>query len=261
MKRVNIMRADPAGNTTVFVLSNVEDSERAVLAAKIMSLPDLGAEQVAFAHPAPEDTDGAFVMMGGEFCGNASRAYGMVLARLRGETGRLCKRLQVSGCVSPITVTVDTDKGTAEAEMPLPKTVETVSVCGVRGTLVHLGGIAHLVVEDVTPSTVFFADAEQIFTTLGGIDAYGICFVKGNTLTPLVKVPATDTLVFEGSCGSGSLAAAVAMSREKPDGIYRFCYTQPAGIVEASVTREDGGIAAASIGGSVTVDAPMEIEI
>lgn len=261
MKSVKIMRADPAGNTTVFVLSNVPEEERAALAAKIMSLPDLGAEQVAFARPASEDTDGAFTMMGGEFCGNASRAYGMVLARLRGETGLLQKRLQVSGCDQPITVTVDTDKGAAEAEMPLPKAVKTVSVCSVSGTLVHLGGIVHLVVEGVTPSTVFFADAEQIFTTLGAVDAYGICFVKGNTLTPLVKVPATHTLVFEGSCGSGALAAAVAMSREKPDGVYRFRYTQPAGIVEATVTRKDGRFAAASIGGSVTVDAPMEIEI
>ena len=45
------------------------------------------------------------------------------------------------------------------------------------------------------------------------LEAYGVCFIEGERMTPLVKVPEAGTLVFEGSCGSGTLASAIALSR------------------------------------------------
>ena len=78
---LNILRADPAGNITIFVLDQVEKAQRAAIAEKIMAIPALKAEQVGYVCPAEDDADGHMEMMGGEFCGNATRAYGMYIAR------------------------------------------------------------------------------------------------------------------------------------------------------------------------------------
>ena len=255
MSRYRIMRADPAGNITLFVLTPVEKASCAAIAARLMAIEALKAEQVGFVFP-----DGRMEMEAGEFCGNASRAYGYLLAKQQGLTGRHTMRLSVSGCDHPIAVSVDMDAGTAEAEMPLPRFVKRVEAAGAAGTLVHLGGIAHLVVSGVTPSREFFAQAEPLFAAYPELQAYGVCFLNGETMTPLVKVPEAGTLVFEGSCGSGTLASVAAMS-EGREGTFSAALRQPAGTVSASVTRQAGAITAAAIGGPVTLDAPCEVEI
>ncbi|MGE4277901.1 MAG: hypothetical protein AB7E30_12110, partial [Lawsonibacter sp.] len=96
-----------------------------------------------------------------------------------------------------------------------------------------------------------------------GLDAYGVIFLdrEQQRMTPLVKVPATNTLVWEGSCGSGSLAAAVAQSMNGPDGTFARDYIQPAGVVRATVVRKDGRVVAAYIGGPVTLGEPIQVEL
>ena len=47
----NILRADPAGNITLFVLDPVPRVERAELAARLMALKERGGEQVGFVCP------------------------------------------------------------------------------------------------------------------------------------------------------------------------------------------------------------------
>lgn len=255
MRKLRIVRADPAGNITLFVLTPVEKAECADIAAKLMAIEALKAEQVGFIFP-----NGHMEMEAGEFCGNASRAYGYLLASERGMTGRDTMYLSVSGCDHPIAVTVDMDAGTADAEMPLPKFVKRTEVDGVVGTLVHLGGIAHLVVRDIVPSREFFAKAEPVFAGEPGLEAYGVCFIEGERMTPLVKVPEAGTLVFEGSCGSGTLASVIAMS-EGVDGTFSAALKQPAGTVSASVTRRAGTVIAAAIGGPLTLESPIEVTI
>ena len=129
--------------------------------------------------------------------------------------------------------------------------------------MVDLVGIAHLVVENVPPSLEFFQKAEPLFRDIPDLDAYGVIFLdtERGTMTPLVKVPAADSLVWEGSCGSGSLAAAVAQSQDAPDGPFVRSYVQPAGVVEAAVVRRDGEEVSAWIGGPVTLDTPVEVEL
>lgn len=255
MNKYRIVRADPAGNITLFVLTPVEKAECAAIAARLMAIKELKAEQVGFIFP-----NGHMEMEAGEFCGNASRAYGFLLAKQKGLIGRHTMHLSVSGCDHPIAVAVDMEQGTAEAEMPLPRSVEQVDVDGVPGTLVHLGGIAHLIVRDVAPSQAFFAQAESVFAAYPELQAYGVCFLNGESMTPLVKVPEAGTLVFEGSCGSGTLASVVAMSQGR-EGTFSAALRQPAGIVSASVTRRAGTVIAAAIGGPVTLGEPFDVEI
>ena len=259
--KLNILRADPAGNITVFVLDHVEKSRRAALAAKIMSIPALKAEQVGYACPPEEDVDGHMEMMGGEFCGNATRAYGMYIAQQKG--GLSSVRLRVSGCDHIVTAQVDCAKSTASAEMPCPRSVTRVSAAGHEGTLVDLGGIAHFVVESAAPSEEFFRAAEPVFSGIAGLDAYGVIFLDApaRRMTPLVKVVEAGTLVWEGSCGSGSVACAVAQSAAIENGGFSCEYRQPAGNVRASVEKQNGAVVSARIGGLVTLGETQCIEL
>lgn len=259
--KLNILRADPAGNITIFVLDPVERAQRAHIAARIMALPGLGCEQVGFLCQPREGGDGRMEMMGGEFCGNATRAFGLLLAQKLGGPAQV--RVETSGCDHVVTVDTDLAAGTARSEMPLPLWLRPARAAGHSGTLVHLGGIAHLVVEDAEPSLDFFQAAEPLFRELEGLDAYGVIFLDTaqGKMTPLVKVPATDTLVWEGSCGSGSLAAALSQSAGLEEGEFARDYLQPAGVVRATVVRRNGSVTAAYIGGPVTLGQPMEVEL
>lgn len=258
MRKYRLLRADPAGNITVFVLDDVPKEERASLSQRIMAVKEWGAEQVGFACSPLEGTAGRMEMAGGEFCGNASRAFGMYLLQKQGKNAGSIT-LEVSGCDHPITVTVR--DGGAEAEMPLPLFIRKETVDDVSGTLVHLGGIAHFVVEGKEPRKDFMAQAEPLLAADPSLDAYGVIFVNGDRMDPLIKVPSVNSLVWEGSCGSGTLAAAVAQSDSLNDGTHTVSLQQPAGTVSASVTRQDGQIVAAKIGGPVAFSEVIEVEL
>ena len=253
--KLTVVRANPAGNITLFVRTSVAKAQYGAVAEKLLALPRFKAEQVGFLLGG-----GRMEMAGGEFCGNATRAFGLLTAKERGLTGKQHLTLSVSGCEKAVGVDVDTDAGTARAEMPLPLFAREETVNGAHGTLVHLGGIAHFVVSDVEPSEAFFAAAEPMFASLGALDAYGVIFLDGENMKPLVKVPAVNSLVWEGSCGSGSLAAAIARS-EGTDGVFERDYIQPAGTIRVTVERRGGEVVAAYTGGRVTLDAPVEVEI
>ena len=259
--KLNVLRADPAGNITLFVLNPVEKEKRGEIAAQLMAIPEFKAEQVGYLCEPTGDADGHMEMMGGEFCGNATRAFGMLTAQTKGGLSKV--RIETSGCDHLVNVDVDLQAGTSRSEMPVPLWVKAVDVDGTAGSPVHLGGIAHLVVDGVVPSQEFFDKAEPLFQDLEGLDAYGVIFLDNakGTMTPLVKVPAANSLVWEGSCGSGSLAAAVAQSQNAGDGEFAKDYVQPAGVVRAGVVREKGAVVAAYIGGPVTLDAPVVVEI
>ena len=147
--------------------------------------------------------------------------------------------------------------------MPLPRAVRAAEVEGHAGTLVDLAGIAHLVIEGVAPSEDFFRAAEPLFSAIEGLDAYGVIFLDraSHRMTPLVKVVDTGTLIWEGSCGSGTIACAVAESTGLADGLFEQDYFQPAGVVRASIERRGGAVVSAAIGGPVTLDEPVCITL
>lgn len=94
--KLQYVKADPSGNTTLFVLSSVAPEQRSSLAAKLLKDKGVDAEQVAYlsmVEGQPLRVD----MMGGEFCGNASRsaaAYALQLAG--GDSGEYA--VSCSGC-------------------------------------------------------------------------------------------------------------------------------------------------------------------
>lgn len=259
--KLRIVRADPAGNITLFVLNPVPLPERARLSAVLLAQKEFGGEQVAFVCPPCSGGDGRIEMMGGEFCGNAARSMGMLLAARRGVTGKHRFRVEVSGCELPVAVEVDAAAGTARAAMPLPRSERQLSVHGTEGLLVDLGGIVHYVTRHAPDAALLSAAESAMAGQFGGAEAVGVIFLEGGRMTPLVKVMATGTVIWEGSCGSGTLAAAVMESRKISDGSFAGDYRQPAGTIRVELERRGGRVIHASIGGPVTLEEELSIEL
>ena len=175
------------------MLDQVEKAQRAAIAEKIMAIPALKAEQVGYVCPAEDDADGHMEMMGGEFCGNATRAYGMYIARQKG--GLSSVKLRVSGCDHIVTAQVDLEAGTARAEMPCPRSVQRITANGHEGTLVDLTGIAHLVVEGVKPSEEFFRAVEPVFSQMCIRDRDGLAQILGHRQDEHVRRRGADVAI------------------------------------------------------------------
>ena len=238
MKSVEYFVANPAGNITIFVVSPAERSEYQEIAKELLAIDELHGEQVGFIK------DGnRMEMCGLEFCGNASRSFALWYAKNRvGLSGKGKVTVEVSGTDAPIDVEIDTDTCYTKIEMPKPKRVmnwREVGSDGADGVLVDLGGIMHLVLRDVPASAEGFEKYKKEINEKYNPPAMGVMFVNNKTLemTPVVYVRDVDTTYFEGSCGSGSVATAVALALEKASGEYSFELTQPAGKIVASAAK------------------------
>ena len=259
---LDILRADPAGNITIFVLTEVPKEKRAETASKLMAIEQFGAEQVGFlTEPADSRCLCRLEMMGGEFCGNASRALALYLAKKHGVSGKML--IGVSGSPEPVEVWADTEKGEAFAKMPLPKRIEPFILSGIDCMRVDLDGISHLIAESEMPDKRIVIAAEGMFDEDGSIAAYGMLFFNkyDMSMIPFVKVKETGSFVREGSCGSGTTAVAASLCVGLKDGKESFTLSQPAGVITAEVEKKDGKFKAVSIGGSVRLDAPQKVEI
>ena len=86
------------------------------------------------------------------------------------------------------------------------------------------------------------------------VDVLGIMFYQPDkeTMTPLVYVRASDSLVWEGSCGSGSVAVASAIAMDKKENIRGLKLLQPGGEIEVDIEYIDKKINKAIIKGLVS---------
>ncbi len=246
MKKVEYFVANPAGNITIFVTSPAQRSEYQEIAQKLLAIEELHGEQVGFIKE-----DNRMEMCGLEFCGNASRSFALWYAKSRlGRKGKCKVTVDVSGAEKPIDVEINTDSNYTKIEMPNPK---SVTAWGSEGILVDLGGIMHLVLWDIPASAELFEKYKNEINAKYNPPAMGVMFVEKASLkmVPVVYVRDVDTTYFEGSCGSGSVATAVALSQEKGAGAHSFTLSQPAGKITASVEKGESGIEKVFIEGEV----------
>jgi diaminopimelate epimerase len=275
-----IVSADPAGNITIFVLDRIEGrEERAAVAKALLADPSLGAEQVGFVIPpngpdSPEDSRNAspsaghwrLEMMGGEFCGNAARSFGLYVARETGLSGLLTVNIEISGAGEPLPVRVDTGSGRAELRIPGPLAMETLDFEGRPLPVYIFEGITHVIFPEPLPrrDLVFAlrdkwraASPHRLPDAWRFPSAFGVMFWDAGKkfMRPAVHVEATGSLVFESSCGSGTAALAVWLARDLRDGEGYYEAAQPGGIIEARVMKQNGAIRDISIGGAVNLSA------
>lgn len=247
-----IIVADPAKNITIMVLNRVEN--RVEAARFLLADAALGAEQVGFVVP-PKDLQGIWrlEMMGGEFCGNAARSFGLLVARMQGLQGNQTVTIGMSGMKEPLPVKVDLEQGTAAVRIPRPLAQTSLDLDGQSLPVYHFDGITHVIAPDLPPGKLLFYDIRNRLE--GAPDALGVMFYDTHSriMRPAVYVYATDSLVFESSCGSGSAALAVWETRDRVEGEVRCEVVQPGGIIEVRVCKRQDVITDISIGGLVTL--------
>ena len=153
-------------------------------------------------------------------------------------------RVSVSGSAEPVSVLIEQTgsnicKGTVA--MPAPADIHTYSFScnGENFSLpaVRFEGITHLLsflpLDKETAETIVKEQCSALQA-----DALGIMQIdlSSGTLLPLVYVPKSGTLFWEGSCASGTAAAGAFLRRECGPGKWEF--TEPAGRLIIAVWQQ-----------------------
>lgn len=215
MPSFSFSKFSPAGNTTLLLEGEVPvNRDAAVEAMNIVMAEQAGIASLRRRH---------LEMAGGEFCVNACRAFGALLDMQACRTaGVRTYTFTVSGHEGPVTVEVEGAKPcwTVEARFE-------ISCCPMELTehgqiLVHFPGISHLLIRCET-----FPDSETAQSLamnfrnshkLDRLPASGVIWWRHHPqytsmleIMPLVHVSGINTSILESSCGSGSIALAMAM--------------------------------------------------
>lgn len=268
---LKITMADPAGNRTAFAEGDVPPELYAAVGAAILKEEDLNAEQAGFILPPLRGAAGRMEMMGGEFCGNASRSFGLLLGRRGGMKAGERVPVEVSGSRDILEVLLEDDG--SWVSMPLPQAITELTLpeeagkdSGIassdgsgllRFPAVVLEGITHVILENVKPSESLAHAVLDKMAKETDVDAAGAIFINEGEMTPVVWVRATDSFIWESSCGSGTLASTVWLGRDVKDGDFRLELKQPGGVLKAEFTAKEGRITDARIGGPVFFEEPV----
>lgn len=300
-KNIKITVANPAGNKTIFVHDKFERADYAKVAEQLLAMKEYAAEQVAFILDAPEcgRAEGRMEMCGLEFCGNATRTFGLMVAKQLGISGSGKVFVDVSGVDEILTVEVNTDTNYTKVKMPAYIDIKRFDISGIFDTTggfestgaaggmpeastaagapdntasdaalkevkaVDFGGILHLIIPDISANLENFERVKKFVYDRFNPPAMGAMFydTKNETLAPVVYVKDVDSTYFEGSCASGTASCAIAFGSEKPDGDYTFTFPQPAGTIDASVEVRGGKVQTTYIEGPVEIAEPVGVMI
>lgn len=243
-KTFNYFRANPCGNITGFVVAPVYPGYRKAYTDCIIEQIDKDVEQVGFISPAYEGAPLRMDMMGGEFCANATRAYGLYSAGFYDTDGLVDIEVYVSGHQGTTDVIADVKNQKAYVALDAPIGRENFTIAGKDCTLIKLHGISHLVVE-AEEDRDFVDKALEVLKKDYKDEAYGVLFFNKEKLEmiPYVYVEGSETLFREGSCGSGTVAVVNYLESDidKLDEDYKIAIKNPAGELEVFVYEfEDG---------------------
>jgi len=219
-------------SSSTLITGFIDSQNKKILNQKIISsFPDFHIEQCGFILPASDSQSGAIArleMMGGEFCGNATRSAIALLTNGASTSGLI----EVSGTNQLLEWSSDSDNITVQ--MPLPKS-NLVKVVA-DGVLVALDGITHLVIQsEVDPPTgdelTALADNLMQKYSLKDELAAGISWYNTatNQASFRVYVKAVDTLFDETACGSGTCSIGIAIAHSHGVDTAQMDIIQPSG--------------------------------
>lgn len=278
--------ADPAGNRTAFVTDPVSRDRYAEIGNRLLQNAALRAEQVGFILDQPSDADGAMCMSGGEFCGNATRSFGYLTGKQRGLKNGDTVHVRVSGSSDILAVTLE--EGGARVRMPCPGDVmngmfhipvrDGKKAEGRRLPYVEMEGITHILIENSGVVKDAASAVTEQMRLHSGADAAGVMFLhavhdvpvpdnsgltacKEIEMTPFVWVRETDSHVWESSCGSGSLSAAVFAFRDITAGRVRATVRQPGGVLTVLLEKKNGHVSSAYLGGPIKLEEAVTVGV
>ncbi|MGL5721974.1 MAG: hypothetical protein ACRCY4_06215 [Brevinema sp.] len=264
MQKIEILIANPAGNTTIFVKSPTNQADYSAVALFLLTKKEFKAEQIAFIHDYGLDTLLPEMHMAGmEFCGNATRSFALLLAhqypKIYHQKDFLVK---VSGATKPLPVYVDVETSNARVSMPVDFQTSLFYFKNHPLFQVSFEGITHLIAFDIPFSMEIFNEIKTAFYQQFNPPAFRVMFINHAkmSLTPLVFVRDINSTFLESSCGSGTVAVAVSLSQSLENGTESFSISQPGGILTSCVTKKDGVISALTLEGFVSFSKPIFLD-
>jgi diaminopimelate epimerase/GNAT superfamily N-acetyltransferase len=260
LRRVAVMY--PSGNTTAIVFDQLLSVDRKLLNDQIMASwkvksPDQPEiEQCCFVTP-PLSPDSVcrVEMLGGEFCGNATRSAAWLVTGGANYSGLI----EVSGVEDPLPFS--TKDGQVTVGMPLPEAAGPARTLE-EGLLVQLDGITQLVVTD--PGKRQVKSPRQLLESLLAANSYGLAEQPAVGVSYFdtsigkasfcVWVKEVATVFDETACGSGTSAIGIAVATKERRAV-RLPVIQPSG--EVITTRAEyeagaGQVTSSAITGGIT---------
>lgn len=217
MKTNYVISAAGGNNTIIRIIDSVLTREKyeEIGSHLLHQTERRGVEQVGFLIPSINH----FEMSGGEFCGNAARSAAYLFSKISGMSEF---EFTMSGFDGKIKAKVTFDQSDSTLAIVschfigMKANIVNKKVCSKDVTVVDLGGIVHCVIHEAFPKDSYKEAHTKITTELNLRDrlAIGVLWLNktenGMKMDPVVWVKSIDTFFYETSCGSGSIAAAMA---------------------------------------------------
>lgn len=274
--KLNFIKVNPTENMTIFILDPLPRSIYPEVANKLMNYNNLHAEQVGFIErPNLPGSCSRLYMMGGEFCGNASRAFAAIMVQ-KGyssfdlKDGRYIVPFESSAVEQILYSEVKqlTDNTfEVKVKIPLHKSINPIKTnyngIDYSGILVEFDGIANAVIStgnDIPGEGLLLKIVEELSPL--PYSALGIMFYneEEDFITPLVYVKSTGSLVWERGCGTGTAALGVVLSSKSHSSIDKKV-KQPGGNIDVFTTVKNGRIEDIYLKGNVSIVAEGEVYI
>ena len=234
---------NPTKNYTILVESTFNETSHKEIAKKLMEI-EKEAEQVGFIKY-DKNNNISLRMAGGEFCGNATMCAGVYAAindkdfkeRINNNNeeisflennsdinkNRINKRVFTEALNKYIDVDIEiiSNKSfSCSVNMPRAKSIKKIKLPNNNEyTIVNYDGISHIIIENNLEKNISVVNKtkigedyyENIINTLCddlNLPSLGIIFFDNNkkSIKPLIYVKNADTLYWENSCASGSIA-------------------------------------------------------
>lgn len=239
---LDFIKINPAGNVTILIDNfDILDKNIPKISEEIMKETNLYAEQVGFIK------DNHLQMMGGEFCGNASRAFASLLAfRDKDFSKKKNYSITCSGETKKIDIDVregeTKNKFLAKIKMPKFKSIEEINLEGYKLGLVRFSGISHFIFNIEDSREIDFKkiiDLVKEYLTDQDYSAFGIMFFDDKKLSmkPYVYVKEVESGVYENSCASGTTAVGYYLKKYKK--MDRAKINQSNGWLEYSIENDE----------------------
>lgn len=263
---VDFVKLSPTCNTTLLVTSRHPVRHYRAIAEQLLRAEHVHAEQVGFILPAESpEAQVRLHMAGDEFCANATMALAAFHAAMQGLDGPVELRLEASGAADLLDCRVERQDSGYRCQLasPLPIRIDPHPFPGAPSgapsgaAMVRYADAVHLVIECSGHDAVLRERAEQAAAQLGnseGVSVVGVMLydtVRG-VLAPLINVPALGSLVWEGSCGSGtaSLGAYLAAKTQAP---VSAAVRQPGGTMHVQADYGSGKVTGLRVTGQVAI--------
>lgn len=254
-------KLSPSGNTTLFLLAPI-GPDAGEYCRQALGPEGIGAEQCGIA----DLDDRRLQMGGGEFCANACRAFGALMAAchkisMTGEQASF--DMEISGSPAPVHLTVRGQAPLWEVSATFLVQDFFIEPVAPGRLMTRLPGISHLLLADVWPEAAALpalaSESRQLYD-LGVSPANGVVWWREKDgileILPHVEVPSAGTSMLESSCGSASLALALAL--QASTGKKSFLIRQPcASLLSINLGKDH----TAALSGEVRLCASGEIHL